>query len=80
MFHASPYYWINKNKSMPFFGGVPGGVTAQNIMHGLIMQEVKNYGMKCMLSLDLNHSWRKLRNANGRMVSKEINSVEDFKA
>ena len=29
MFHASPYYWINKNKSMPFFGGVPGGVTAQ---------------------------------------------------
>ena len=24
MFHASPYYWINKNKSMPFFGGVPG--------------------------------------------------------
>ena len=29
MLHASPYYWINKNKSMPFFGAVPGGMIAQ---------------------------------------------------
>ncbi len=29
MFHGSSYYWINKNKSMPFFGAVPGGFTAQ---------------------------------------------------
>ena len=29
MFHASPYYWINKNKSTPFFGAVPGGMIAQ---------------------------------------------------
>ncbi len=29
MYHASSYYWINKNKSAPFFGSVPGGLTAQ---------------------------------------------------
>ena len=57
MFHASPYYWINKNKSMPFFGGVPGGVTAQEHNAWINYAGGQNYGMKCMLSLDLNHSW-----------------------
>lgn len=29
MGHAAPYYWLNKNKSLAFFCGVPGGLTAQ---------------------------------------------------
>ncbi|MBL29038.1 MAG: ABC transporter substrate-binding protein [Rhodospirillaceae bacterium] len=38
MGHDSPYYWSSKNKSIPFFASVPGGLTAQEqiawIMHG----------------------------------------------
>ena len=29
MSHGMSYYWINKNKSTPFFAAVPGGLTAQ---------------------------------------------------
>ena len=29
MSHGASYYWINKNKSTPFFAAVPGGLTAQ---------------------------------------------------
>ena len=29
MSHGASYYWINKNRSMPFFATVPGGLTAQ---------------------------------------------------
>jgi TRAP-type mannitol/chloroaromatic compound transport system substrate-binding protein len=28
MSHGASYYWINKNKSTPFFAAVPGGLTA----------------------------------------------------
>ena len=57
MFHASPYYWINKNKSTPFFGAVPGGMIAQNTMHGLTMVEGKNFGISFTVSLVLNLLW-----------------------
>lgn len=29
MGHSAPYYWLNKNKAISFFCGVPGGLTAQ---------------------------------------------------
>ena len=29
MGHSAPYYWLNKNRSLAFFCGVPGGLTAQ---------------------------------------------------
>ena len=80
MFHASPYYWINKNKSMPFFGGVPGGVTAQehnawinyaggqNLWDELYAQ----FGLKPFMG---GNSGTQM----GGWFLKEINSVEDFK-
>ncbi len=27
--HSAPYYWLNKNKAVSFFCGVPAGLTAQ---------------------------------------------------
>ena len=80
MFHATPYYWINKNKSMPFFGGVPGGVTAQehnawinyaggqNLWDELYAQ----FGLKPFMG---GNSGTQM----GGWFLKEINSVEDFK-
>ncbi len=80
MFHASPYYWINKNKSMPFFGGVPGGVTAQehnawiNYAGGqnLWDEMYAQFGLKPFMG---GNSGTQM----GGWFLKEINSVEDFK-
>ena len=80
MFHASPYYWINKNKSMPFFGGVPGGVTAQE--HNAWI----NYagGQKLWDELYAQFGLKPFMGGNsgtqmGGWFLKEINSIEDFK-
>ena len=80
MFHASPYYWINKNKSMPFFGGVPGGVTAQehnawiNYAGGQSLWDemYAQFGLKPFMG---GNSGTQM----GGWFLKEINSVEDFK-
>ena len=80
MFHATPYYWINKNKSMPFFGGVPGGVTAQehnawiNYAGGqnLWDEMYAQFGLKPFMG---GNSGTQM----GGWFLKEINSVEDFK-
>ena len=80
MFHASPYYWINKNKSMPFFGGVPGGVTAQE--HNAWI----NYagGQKLWDEMYAQFGLKPFMGGNsgtqmGGWFLKEINSKEDFK-
>ena len=80
MFHASPYYWINKNKSMPFFGGVPGGITAQE--HNAWI----NYagGQRLWDELYAQFGLKPFMGGNsgtqmGGWFLKEINSVEDFK-
>ena len=80
MFHASPYYWINKNKSMPFFGAVPGGVTAQE--HNAWI----NYagGQKLWDKLYSDFGLKPFMGGNsgtqmGGWFLKEINSIEDFK-
>ena len=80
MFHASPYYWINKNKSMPFFGGVPGGVTAQE--HNAWI----NYagGQKLWDEMYAQFGLKPFMGGNsgtqmGGWFLKEINSIEDFK-
>ena len=80
MFHASPYYWINKNKSMPFFGAVPGGVTAQehnawvNYAGGqkLWDEMYAQFGLKPFMA---GNSGTQM----GGWFLKEINSIEDFK-
>ncbi len=80
MFHASPYYWINKDKSMPFFGGVPGGVTAQEHnawIHYAGGQELwdklyAKFGLKPFMA---GNSGTQM----GGWFLKEINSVNDFK-
>ena len=80
MFHATPYYWINKNKSMPFFGGVPGGVTAQehnawvNYAGGqkLWDEMYAQFGLKPFMA---GNSGTQM----GGWFLKEINSIEDFK-
>ena len=80
MFHASPYYWINKNKSMPFFGAVPGGVTAQE--HNAWI----NYagGQKLWDEMYAQFGLKPFMGGNsgtqmGGWFLKEINSTEDFK-
>ena len=80
MFHASPYYWINKNKSMPFFGAVPGGVTAQE--HNAWI----NYagGQKLWDEMYAQFGLKPFMGGNsgtqmGGWFLKEINSIEDFK-
>ena len=80
MYHASPYYWINKNKSMPFFGAVPGGLTAQeqnawiNFAGGQELWDklYKEYGLKSYMA---GNSGTQM----GGWFIKEINTIEDFK-
>ena len=80
MFHASPYYWINKNKSMPFFGGVPGGVTAQehnawiNYAGGQLLWDelYAQFGIKPFMGGNTGTQM-------GGWFLKEINSIADFK-
>ncbi len=80
MFHASPYYWINKNKSTPFFGAVPGGVTAQehnawiNYAGGQALwdQLYAEFGLKSFMA---GNSGTQM----GGWFLNEINGVEDFK-
>ncbi len=80
MFHASPYYWINKNKSMPFFGAVPGGMIAQEhnawINYGggqKLWDDLYNeFGLKSFMA---GNSGTQM----GGWFLKKINTKEDFK-
>ena len=80
MFHASPYYWINKNKSMPFFGAVPGGMIAQEhnawINYGggqeLWDKLYSEFGLKSFMA---GNSGTQM----GGWFLKKINSENDFK-
>ncbi len=80
MFHASPYYWINKNKSMPFFGAVPGGMIAQEhnawINYGggqeLWDQLYSEFGLKSFMA---GNSGTQM----GGWFLKKISSINDFK-
>mgnify|MGYP001190087141 CR=1 FL=1 len=80
MFHGSPYYWINKNKSTPFFGAVPGGVTTQehnawiNYAGGQALWD-KLYSQFGLKSFMAGNSGTQM----GGWFLKEIKSVEDFK-
>ena len=80
MSHGSSYYWINKNKSFPFFAGVPGGLTAQEhnawIHHGggqeLWDELYANFDVKGFLGGNTGVQM-------GGWFNKKINSLEDFK-
>ncbi len=80
MFHASPYYWINKNKSTPFFGAVPGGMVAQEhnawINYGggqeLWDKLYSEFGLKSFMA---GNSGTQM----GGWFLKKINSINDFK-
>ena len=80
IFHASPYYWINKDKSMPFFGAVPGGFTAQEHnawIHYADGQKLwdklySQFGLKPFMA---GNSGTQM----GGWFLNEINSVADFK-
>ena len=80
MFHASPYYWINKNKSTPFFGAVPGGLTAQehnawiNYAGGQELWD-KLYAKFGLKSFMAGNSGTQM----GGWFLKEIKSKDDFK-
>tara|TARA_B100001248_G_scaffold260849_1_gene250230 strand:- start:7454 stop:8575 length:1122 start_codon:yes stop_codon:yes gene_type:complete len=80
MFHASPYYWINKNKSVPFFGAVPGGMIAQE--HNAWInygggQELWNelYNDFGLISFMAGNSGTQM----GGWFLKKIDSINDFK-
>ncbi len=80
MFHASPYYWINKNKSMPFFGAVPGGVTTQE--HNAWIHYAGGQQLWNKLYADFNLKPFMGGNSGTQMGGwflKEINGVSDFK-
>ncbi len=80
LFHATPYYWINKNKSAPFFGAVPGGLTAQEhnawINYGggqeLWDKLYSKFGLKSFMA---GNSGTQM----GGWFLKEIKSIDDFK-
>ena len=80
MFHANSYYWINKNKSMPFFGAVPGGFTAQehnawiNYAGGQQLWDklYAKFGLKPFMA---GNSGTQM----GGWFLKEINNISDFK-
>ncbi len=80
MFHASPYYWINKNKSAPFFGAVPGGLTAQE--HNAWINYAGGQELWDKLYYDFGLKSFMAGNSGTQMGGwflKEINSTEDFK-
>jgi len=80
MSHGASYYWINKNRSMPFFATVPGGLTAQEhdawIHYGggqeLWDELYADYNLKGFLG---GNSGVQM----GGWFKKEIKSLEDFK-
>ena len=80
MFYGSPYYWINKNKSTPFFGAVPGGITTQehnawiNYAGGQALWDklYSSFGLKSFMA---GNSGTQM----GGWFLKEIKSIEDFK-
>ena len=80
LFHATSYYWINKNKSTPFFGAVPGGLTSQehnawiNFGGGQQLWD-KLYGEFGLKSFMAGNSGTQM----GGWFLKEINTVDDFK-
>ena len=80
MSHGASYYWINKNRSTPFFATVPGGLTAQEhdawIHYGggqeLWDELYSEFNLKGFLG---GNSGVQM----GGWFKKEINSLEDFK-
>ncbi len=78
--HSAPYYWIAKNKSLPFFCAVPGGLT--QVEHNAWMfygggQELwdeiySGFGLVGLMSGNTGTQM-------GGWFKKEINSLDDFK-
>ena len=80
MSHANAYYWINKNKSMPFFGAVPGGFTAQE--HNAWIYYAGGQELWDKLYAQFNLKPFMAGNSGTQMGGwflNEINSVSDFK-
>ena len=44
--HSAPYYWIAKNKSLPFFCAVPGGLTQIEHNAWMFMAAARNCGTR----------------------------------
>ena len=80
MSHGVSYYWINKNRSTPFFATVPGGLTAQEqdawIHYGggqeLWDELYSNFNLKAFLG---GNSGVQM----GGWFRNEIKSLDDFK-
>ncbi|MBL27937.1 MAG: ABC transporter substrate-binding protein [Rhodospirillaceae bacterium] len=78
--HDAPVYWVSKNKSTPFFGTVPGGLTAQE-HNGWIYsgggQELWDelYGEYGLRAWPAGNTGCQM----GGWFQNEINSLDDFK-
>ena len=80
MSHGASYYWINKNKSTPFFAAVPGGLTAQE--HNAWIHYGGGQALWDELYAEFNVKGFLGGNSGVQMggwFKKEINSLEDFK-
>ena len=80
MSHGASYYWINKNKSTPFFASVPGGLTAQE--HDAWIHYGGGQELWDELYAEFNLKGFLGGNSGVQMggwFKKEINSLEDFK-
>ena len=80
MSHGASYYWINKNRSTPFFATVPGGLTAQE--HDAWIHYGGGQELWDELYSEFNLKGFLAGNSGVQMggwFKKEINSLEDFK-
>ncbi|MDP6952877.1 MAG: TRAP transporter substrate-binding protein [Alphaproteobacteria bacterium] len=77
--HDAAYYWVAKNKSIPFFCAVPGGLTVREhnawILHGggqqLWDELYAEFGVRAFLSGNTGTQM-------GGWFQREINSLDDF--
>ena len=80
IFHGNAYYWINKNKSMPFFVAVPVGFTAQEHNAWIYYAGGQELWDKLYAQFDLKPFMAGNSGTQmGGWFLKEINSTEDFK-
>lgn len=78
--HAAPYYWVAKNKSIPFFCAVPGGLSVIEhnawIIHGggqeLWDECYGEFGVRGFLSGNTGTQM-------GGWFQREINTLDDYK-
>ena len=78
--HSAPYYWVAKNKSIPFFCAVPGGLSVIEhnswILHGggqeLWDELYGEFGVRGFLAGNTGTQM-------GGWFQREINSLDDFK-